>query len=120
MRNHEHQLQSACVRWFRYAHPDLALCLFAVPNGGARDRVTGAKLKAEGVVAGVSDLILLAPSADGQHHSLAIEMKTDEKSSRQSDSQKQWQKAVENTGNRYVICRNFLDFKNAIENHLKK
>lgn len=114
----EHELQTACVAWFKYQHPDLALNLFAVPNGGARDRVTGAKLKAEGVVAGVADLLLLAPSYDGKYHALSIEMKTNEKGSRQRDSQKEWQKAVEATGNRYAICRTFDEFQTAIADHL--
>lgn len=48
--NEEHDIQVACVDWFRYEYPHLAMNLFAVPNGGRRDRVTGAKLKAEGVV----------------------------------------------------------------------
>ena len=114
----EHQLQSACVRWFRYAHPDLALCLFAVPNGGKRDTTTASKLKKEGQTAGVADLLLLAPSYDGKYHALCIEMKTTKKGSRQRDSQKEWQKAVENTGNRYAICRTFDEFQTAIADHL--
>ena len=59
MRDEEHRLQSACVRWFRYQFPALAHSLFAVPNGGRRDAATGARLKDEGVLAGVSDLVLL-------------------------------------------------------------
>lgn len=56
-RDEEHETQAACVRWFRAAWPGLRGRLFAVPNGGRRDAVTGARLKAEGVVAGVADLI---------------------------------------------------------------
>lgn len=47
----EHQEQVALVRWSRLsesAHPELRL-LIAIPNGGARSTVTGARLKAEGV-----------------------------------------------------------------------
>jgi hypothetical protein len=33
-------------------------CIIAVPNGGRRDKRTGAKLKREGVMAGVSDCII--------------------------------------------------------------
>lgn len=50
MRRHphdeEHRLQVACVRWFRLQYPALSHALFAVPNGGRRDAMTGAKLKA--------------------------------------------------------------------------
>ena len=55
----EHHLQCECVRYFNLRYPHLKGRLFAVPNGGRRDAITGAKLKAEGVVPGVSDLILL-------------------------------------------------------------
>jgi hypothetical protein len=70
----EHRLQAACVRWFNLQYPQLEGRLFAVPNGGRRDAVTGAKLKAEGVVPGVSDLILL--KRNRHYGALLIEMKT--------------------------------------------
>ena len=54
----EHKIQTTCVKWFNITHPKLKGLLFAVPNGGRRDKVTAAKLKEEGVVAGVADLIL--------------------------------------------------------------
>ena len=46
----EHDLQVVCVEWFRYQYPRLTMRLFAVPNGGYRDRKTASKLKDEGVV----------------------------------------------------------------------
>ena len=42
------------------ALPELAL-FHAIPNGGARDKVTAAKLKAEGVKPGVHDTFLPVP-----------------------------------------------------------
>ena len=117
-RQTEHNLQTACVRWFRYTHPELALCLFAVPNGGARDATTGAMLKAEGATAGVADLLLFVPSHDGKYHALAIEMKTTEKGSVQRETQKQWQQAIEATGNRYVVVRDFDHFCAIISDYL--
>ena len=110
----EHHLQVACVTWFRCTHPSLAHNLFAVPNGGRRNAVTGAKLKAEGVLAGVSDLILLV--ANSRHGALLIEIKTDK--GRQSDKQKEWQKAMENSGYKYVVCRNLEEFEREIDNYL--
>lgn len=111
MRHVESNTQIACVRWFRYQYPKLRKLLFAVPNGGARDRVTGAILKAEGVVAGVADLLLLVPR--GGYHGLCIEMKT--RTGRQSKSQKEWQQEVEAQGYRYVVCRSEIDFRNAVK-----
>lgn len=111
----EHLIQCACVRWFRYSHPDMAELLFAVPNGGRRDKVSGAKLKMEGVVAGVSDLILLLPNR--KSHGLCIEMKTP--AGRQSDHQRLWQFGVEAAGYQYSVCRSVEDFIETVEEYLK-
>lgn len=112
-RDEEHRLQVQCVKWFRYAHPDLAPLLFAIPNGGARNEVTGAKLKAEGVVAGVADLCLAVPRDGGV---LFLELKTPK--GRQSGSQLQWQAAVTDAGNTYVVIRDFSQFVSTINNYL--
>ncbi len=111
----EHRLQCACVQWFRTQHPKFNHNLFAVPNGGRRDKVTGAKLKAEGVLAGVADLILLKSNAD--YGALLIEMKTG--SGKQSEVQGRWQKAIEKDGYKYVLCRSLEDFMREINAYLK-
>lgn len=111
----EHRIQVSCVRWFRMAHPQLATRLFAVPNGGRRDGITGARLKEEGVLAGVADLILLVPNAD--YHALLIEMKTPK--GRQSESQRAWQRAVAGNGDYlYVVCRSLDDFIREVGEYL--
>lgn len=110
----EHRLQVACVQWFHYQYPNHAHNLFAVPNGGKRDKVTAAKLKAEGALAGVADLILLIQSKG--YGALLIEMKTS--SGRQADSQKAWQKAIEKDGYKYVICRSISDFIKEVNSYM--
>lgn len=90
--------------------------LFAVPNGGRRDATTAAKLKAEGVVEGVADLILLKRNSD--FGALLLEMKTQK--GRQQESQKQWQNIVCAEGEyKYVVCRSFDDFKREVDEYLK-
>lgn len=111
---HEHRIQVACVRWFAYQYPQYEGLLFSVPNGGHRDKVTGAMMKAEGVVAGVADLILLVPSKG--YHALCIEMKTEK--GRQSPEQKAWQKKVEAQGYKYAVCRSLDDFIATINDYL--
>lgn len=59
--DHEHKLQVEAMKIFALVWPKLNGRLFAIPNGGARDEVTGGKLKAEGVLAGVWDLFLAIP-----------------------------------------------------------
>lgn len=110
----EHRIQAACVRWFRAEYPRMVHQLFAVPNGGARSKVTAGKLKAEGVVPGVSDLILL--HRNSRYGALLIEMKTAR--GRQSDRQREWQKAMEENGYRYMVCRSVEEFINAINEYL--
>ena len=114
MKNPESHLQIACVRWFRLQYPKLAKVLFAVPNGGYRHYTTGRILKAEGQVAGVSDLILLTPRA--AYGALCIEMKAAK--GKQSDLQKQWQEHTELAGNKYVICYSFEEFVKTIKDYL--
>lgn len=112
----ESRLQCTCVQWFRLQHPDKRLLLFAVPNGGFRIAAEAARLYAEGVVAGVSDLLYLEPR--GGYGALAIEMKTVLTGSKQSERQKEWQAAVEAVGIRYVVCRTLEEFMKEVEDYL--
>lgn len=112
----EHRIQQACVQWFNLRHPNLRGRLFAVPNGSRRDGVTGARLKAEGVVAGVSDFILLKSTS--RYGALLIEMKT--RTGRQSATQKWWQQVVTENGEyKYVVCRCLDDFIREVDGYLE-
>lgn len=96
----------------------LAKLLFAVPNGGGRSKVEAAIMQGEGVTPGVSDLILLV--ARGGYNGLCIEMKTEAKSSKQSENQEAWQKLVEAQGYKYVVCRSLEQFRSVINEYLKR
>lgn len=87
----EHQEQVDVISWWNMACAGygLPMCaLFAIPNGGARDPITGSRLKAEGVRRGVFDLCLAV--ARGRFHGLYIEMKagTNKPSEEQRDFQR--------------------------------
>ncbi len=110
----ESQIQHDCLAWFRLQYPNLSLLLFAVPNGGRRDAKTGARMKYEGVLKGVSDLILLIPKKG--YASLCIEMKTPK--GVQSEEQRKWQREAERCRNRYVVCRSLPEFKKAVNEYL--
>lgn len=83
MRFEEHQHQVALISWARRVKlppaadvkPGAVIAdyLLAVPNGGRRNAREGARLKAEGVKPGVSDLLL--PLRRGGYGSLWLELK---------------------------------------------
>lgn len=115
MRQEEHRIQCAIVKWFFYAYPQYrGGCLFAVPNGGQRNIQTAARLKAEGVTSGVADLLLLV--ARHGFHGLCIEVKTIV--GRQSENQKNWQRIIEAQGYRYEIVRSLDDFASLVRCYL--
>ena len=122
----EHNEQARCVAWFRLQYRDLAPLLFAVPNAARRTRWEVAQLKQEGMVAGVSDLVLLVPR--GGYGALCIEMKKEQeewkagkrtlKRGYQSPAQKAWQAAAEQAGNKYVVCHSLDEFQRDVNRYL--
>lgn len=115
MRFIESELQKSCVRWFGYQYPEYTLLLFAVPNGGKRNAKEAARLKAEGVRPGVTDLILLVPR--GGFPALCIELKT--KRGKASDLQTEWQEAARKAGSKVITIRSIDEFINEINEYLK-
>lgn len=110
----EHRIQTAMIGWFRMQYPKMQHNLFAVPNGGRRDAITGAILKAEGVLAGVADLILL--KSNRNYGALLIETKT--RKGKQRDSQKEWESKITKDGYKYVIVRSLDDFMREVKSYL--
>ncbi|MCM1166416.1 MAG: VRR-NUC domain-containing protein [Ruminococcus sp.] len=94
------------MKWFSLQFPDIRPLFFAVPNGGARNRIEAGIMKGEGVTAGVADMLLLYPNQ--RYHGLCIEFKTPKGT--QQDSQKRWQRHVENAGYKYIIIRDIESF----------
>lgn len=111
----ESQIQHDCLAWFRLQYPKLERMMFAVPNGGRRDAKTGARMRYEGVVRGVADLILLVPKKG--FASLCIEMKTPKGT--QSEHQRKWQKEAETYRNKYVVCHSLQEFMNEVNSYLR-
>lgn len=92
----EHTEQAALFEWAAWNQSrDAALnMLYAVPNGGKRDKATAAKLKAEGVKAGVPDVVL--PVARGGFHGCYIELKVGK--NKTSAEQNAWLNALKAEG----------------------
>lgn len=115
MRYKEESLQTWCVKWFDMQYPQYRLLLHHSPNGGARTPYEGMTFKRMGTRAGFPDLVLLMPR--GGYSFLCIEMKQGK--GRQSESQKEYQRAVESVGAKYVVCHSFDEFKVIIDNYLE-
>jgi hypothetical protein len=116
MKISEHQEQVMLITWFRMQYKQYKYHLWAIPNGGSRHIVTAVNLKAEGVLAGVSDLFLMIPK--GEYHGMFIEMKA--KTGSVSDKQKEFMEAASSMNYLAVVCYGFDEAKTAITKYLQE
>ena len=89
--------------------------MYHIPNGGRRDAITGARLKAEGVVAGVPDIFLAVPRQG--FHGLYVELKRQKGGSLES-SQEHIIARLRQAGYRVEVCMGWWEAREAIENYL--
>lgn len=104
--------QIALIKWFRgtcFGHAVPQGIIYANANGGHRDIRTAVTLKAEGVLAGVSDCTILW--RDGR--TTWLEMKRI-KGGVQSDAQKWFEQFVTARGDNYILALGFEDAKRQI------
>lgn len=109
----EHDLQVACMRWMRLAHPKI-LC-YAIPNGGFRTKRTAYMMHEEGVTPGIPDLHI--PIPHGNYASLYIEMKNG-KQGTISDHQKEMIPRLREFGNKVEVCRTLEEFQKCVHEYL--
>ena len=100
----EAAIQGEAIMWAWNERPETRGRLFLVHNNPL-NKIDGARRKAMGMVAGVSDLIYLR---DGLPP-LCIEMK--DATGKQSQAQKDWQQVAESVGCKYVIIRSLAEFQ---------
>ncbi len=102
----EHEEQALFVQWFRRTFPDVRI--FAIPNGGGRSKAQAAKLKVEGVSAGVPDLFI-------PYGTVWVEMKRAKSAQRKggtvSAEQKDWHAYLRGIGQTVVVGYGFEDAK---------
>ena len=75
-----------------------------MPNGGYRTKSEAMKMKATGLVAGVSDLIIVQPN-----RVIFLELK--DTNGRQSNEQKSFQEKITALGFEYWLIRSLEEFK---------
>lgn len=111
----ESQLQQSCVRWFRLTYPQYAQLLFSIPNGGHRNIITAARMKAEGQVAGVPDIFFA--SARKQYHGLFIEMKAEK--GKLSKAQTESIARLIFQGYKVSLCNSLMGFQTIINDYIQ-
>ena len=107
MKQHESKLQQACVKWFRLQYPNDVI--LSVPNGSSRNLFEAVRLKAEGVLKGCSDLIIIK-----QNKVVFIEMKHGK--GKQTESQLEFEAKVKSKGFEYYLVNSFELFREIIVN----
>lgn len=113
----EHQAQVNLFNWAKLEerkYPKLKK-MFAIPNGGLRNKTVAAKLRAEGVKAGVLDILL--PVKTASFPGLFIEMKFGK--NKLTDNQKVWKKYFEEEGFATAVCYEWYEAKDVIIDYLK-
>ena len=94
-------------------HPELEL-IYAIPNGGKRGKAQAAKLKNEGLKAGMPDLHL--PVARQGFHGCYIEMKS--KTGTAEKHQRELHTKLRDHGNRVEVCQGFEAAKAVLLDYL--
>lgn len=107
MQHTESAFQSQIVRFLRTQ----GFYVFAVPNAGSGKLTLrqGAILKREGLLAGVSDLIIVL-----QNRVVFAEIKNPNGKGRQSDNQKDFEREVMARGHEYLIWENWQEVESFV------
>ena len=122
----EHSNQVALFMWASMPdtlalYPEL-VNLFAIPNGGTRDKVSAGKMKAEGVKSGVPDIFLAV--ARHNCHGLFIELKRDKSINKErgviSDNQTKWIDRLMVNGYGVCVCYSYQEAKQVLIRYLTK
>jgi hypothetical protein len=113
----EDDLQKSCVRFFAFKYALLwqQKKLHAIPNGGSRNVIEAAKMKATGTMPGVSDMMLTIPRKG--YAGMFIEFKTAK--GKLSEHQKAF---IESHKEEYYICiiRSIEEFEKEVHNYLQQ
>lgn len=120
----EHDEQVAIFRWAQMQEavcPELRM-LYAIPNGGKRDKITAARLRDEGVKSGVPDICLPVPR--GRYHALYIELKRRaikgvQNAGKLTEDQKAWLDGLSEQGNMACVCYGAAEAIKTIKEYLR-
>ncbi len=111
----EHSHQVALFVWAQQSGIPELKWMFAIPNGGQRTTITGAKLKAEGVKSGVPDIFL--PIGRNGFKGLWVELKKP-KIGIVSEEQNKWLAFLTEEGYATRVCFGWEEARNALLDYL--
>ncbi|WP_433588234.1 VRR-NUC domain-containing protein [Pseudomonas koreensis] len=110
--------QAALMRELSLRYPAAFDLIYHVPNGGHRVKAVAAKLKAQGVKAGIPDLVL--SMARGGYFGLYIEFKaTPPNDAAVSASQQERLRKLNDQGYLAIVCRGHFDAMEQIRAYLR-
>lgn len=113
----EGQEQAVLMAELQLRYPAAHKLIYHVPNGGHRVKAVAAKLKGQGVKAGVPDLVL--PMARGGYFGLYIEFKAKPPyDAAVSPTQDAYLQALNDQGYLAIVCRGSIDAVEAIRSYL--
>lgn len=120
----ESEIQQAVMKWWALAHRGLGVkherLLMAFPMQGQRTARNGARMKAEGMRAGLADMFLAVPMPfDSGHHGLWIELKRPKPRGVVSPEQAEFLMSVKMQGYGAQVCFGFDECTKAITDYLK-
>lgn len=110
--------QAALISELRARMPKVADLIYHVPNGGHRHKSVAGKLKQQGVVAGIPDLVLTM--ARGGYFGLYIEFKaTPPNDADVSAAQYERIRKLNEQGYLAIVCRGHFEATEAIRDYLR-
>jgi len=105
----EHKIQVAITQYLDL----VGVCYWAVPNGGGRSLITGKRLKAEGVKAGVPDLTIVH---NGKYIGLEVKKpKTETPKGKLSPNQKAMIETISQAGGEVHVVYGVADVEKIIK-----
>lgn len=115
---HEAMEQEAFFSWAKCMEPIISelRLLYHVPNGGKRNRAEAARLKRQGVKAGVPDIHL--PVARGGFYGLYIELKADKKN-KPTGKQSGWIQDLREQGYMAEVCFGWDEARELVLKYIK-